>query len=95
MSGSSQLHRELAALHAELSKSSSAGAKPQESAETEAANGPAQSPGAYFDQQLNELSKALSDYTGTAEDLIAEHPLASVLGAFVVGLALGRMVGRA
>jgi len=75
----------------------SGGSKLQpEAAKVEARRGEgASSPASDLEQQLSELSEALSAYTGSAEDFIAEHPLACVLGAFVVGLALGRMVGRA
>lgn len=96
MSGSSNLGHELAALHAELNKPSKASATQQPRAmKHETVDGANSSLAADLEQQLNELSKALSEYSGSIEDFIAEHPLASVLGAFVAGLALGRVMGRA
>lgn len=99
MPRTSHIHHELASLHAELSKPSRSiskaaphAAKHEEESDPEdgdtllAAN---------LEEHVNELSTALSEYTGSVEEFIAEHPLASVLGAFVFGLALGRMMGRA
>lgn len=100
MARSSHLHHELASLHAELSKPSRAAAKAKShpakhKVQSEAAEEADASFAADLEEQLKELSKALSEYTGSIEDFIAEHPLASVLGAFVLGLAIGRMMGRA
>jgi ElaB/YqjD/DUF883 family membrane-anchored ribosome-binding protein len=101
MAGSSSLHHELAALRAELGKISDTGSRPRsEAAKREGGSDAAETeaPSAFtadLEEQLSELTKALSEYTGDVEDFIAEHPLASVLGAFVIGLALGRMMGRA
>jgi ElaB/YqjD/DUF883 family membrane-anchored ribosome-binding protein len=93
MAGASDLHHELAALHAELNKSSRSAPKPEAEKHKDVDDADS-SLVADLEEQLGELSKALSDYTGSVEEFIAEHPLASVLGAFVLGLAFGRMMGR-
>lgn len=100
MARSSHIHHELASLHAELNKPSRAAAKAKShAAKHEAKSDIVEEVDASFaadlEEQLRELSKALSEYTGSAEDFIAEHPLASVFGAFVLGVAIGRMMGRA
>lgn len=92
MARSSHIHHELASLHAELNKPSRAA---KHEAKSDIVEGAGPSFAADLEEQLKELSKSLSEYTGSAEDFIAEHPLASVLGAFVLGVAIGRMTGRA
>lgn len=88
---SSSLHHELNALRAELGKPSAAAAQsPQGAAADEIDETLARA----MDEQLSALTKALSDYTGNMEDFIAEHPLASMLAAFALGVAVGRMTGR-
>ena len=94
MARSSHIHHELASLHAELNtKAKSHAAK--HNAKSEIVEEVDASFAADLEEQLKELSAALSEYTGSAEDFIAEHPLASVLGAFVLGVTIGRMMGRA
>ncbi len=95
MAGGSSIHHELNALRMELGKRfrPDAEAARHETTSDDADDG-GSSFAANFEEQLNELSKALSEYTGSTEDFIAEHPLASVLGAFVLGVAVGRMMGR-
>ncbi|PVE22873.1 hypothetical protein DC522_18580 [Microvirga sp. KLBC 81] len=100
MARASHIHHELASLHADLNKPSRAAAKAKSHAAkhertTNAAEEANASFAADLEEQLKELSKALSEYSGNVEDFIAEHPLASVLGAFVLGVAIGQMVGRA
>jgi len=100
MAGSSSLHEELGALRAELRPAAKPEAErrhdgpeaPSSAASDEAA--PSVSL-ADLEGQLSELGKALSGYTGSVEDFVAEHPLASVLAAFALGVAVGRMMGRA
>jgi hypothetical protein len=36
----------------------------------------------------------LEDLAENAEGTIADHPLAAVAGAFLLGIAVGRMTGR-
>lgn len=98
MARPSQLHHELASLHAELNKPSRAAKAKSHPAKQKLKSDADEEADASFtadlEEQLKELSKALSEYTGSVEDFIAEHPLASVLGAFVLGIAIGRMMGR-
>lgn len=94
------LHHELAALQAELGKASGAGSKPrsafvQQEVKGDAADDAVPSLAADLQEQLGELGRELSAYTDGVEEAIAEHPLASVLGAFLFGLALGCMMRRA
>ncbi|WP_168220364.1 hypothetical protein [Azospirillum thermophilum] len=42
---------------------------------------------------LAELRDTLSDAGGEAEAVIARHPLAAVAGAFLLGIAVGRVWG--
>lgn len=99
MAGSSGIHHELAALKAELGKTS---APPRKShpeavaheAAIETVDQADKSFASDFEEQMKDLGEALSAYTGSAEDFIAEHPLACVLAAFVLGIAAGRMMGR-
>ena len=101
MATTSSLHEELGALKAELCKGTSppseertgrlerpSSAKADAAAQTSAAS-------TELEEQLRELGKVLSEYTGNTEDLIAEHPLLSVLAAFALGVAVGRLMGRA
>lgn len=46
-------------------------------------------------EQLGELGKALSEHTGSIEDFVKERPLVSVLAAFALGMAVGRLMGKA
>jgi hypothetical protein len=47
------------------------------------------------EEQLRELGEVLSESTGSIEDFVKEHQLASTLAAFVLGVAIGRLMGRA
>jgi len=98
MADTSSLHHELAALQAELGKPSGSGSgQRSDCAEREVkSDAPdAASPlAADLEEPFRELNEALSAHMGSVEDFIAARPLASVLGAFVLGLALGRMTGR-
>jgi hypothetical protein len=47
-----------------------------------------------FDERLHDLGDALSELAAGAEELFAKHPLGSVLAAFVLGIAIGRLIGR-
>ena len=45
-------------------------------------------------RQLDELANALTGFLEEAERDIAEHPGRSVVGALVVGILIGRLLGR-
>lgn len=98
MTDTSGLHHELAALRAELDRPSRAGSSRTSDSAAGTTGGADDEAGRSFmaewEEPLKEWSEALSEYAGNAEDLIAAHPLASVLTAFVLGIAVGRMVGR-
>jgi ElaB/YqjD/DUF883 family membrane-anchored ribosome-binding protein len=95
MAGSTRLHEVLGALRAELREAPAPKAERHTSAPEE--TGPAAQADASvadLEEQLRELGKALSDYTGGVEDFVREHPLVSVAAAFALGIAIGRMMGR-
>jgi ElaB/YqjD/DUF883 family membrane-anchored ribosome-binding protein len=43
---------------------------------------------------LRELQDKLSEAASDAEEVVLAHPLAAVASAFLLGLVLGRMMGR-
>ncbi len=89
MPGRENLHQELRTLRDELGRrtQSEAVASTQEEAAPEV---PQSAPSG----QWQELEQALSEIADNAEEAVAKHPLAAVLGAFVLGVAIGRLVGR-
>ena len=44
--------------------------------------------------QLGDLANAVTSFLEEAEKDIAEHPAQSVIGALVVGILIGRLLGR-
>lgn len=76
--------RELDMLHAELGARSasaqSADTSPKE-ARTE------------LDDALDELQRALTSAAAEAEEMVTEHPMASLAAAFCVGMIVGRLSG--
>jgi len=98
MRDAANLRAELDGLRDDLHKSprSSRSSASTERAQRKAAGKTATDPeaGTELEEQLSELGKVLSEYTGSIEDLVKEHPLASTLAAFVLGVAVGRLMGR-
>jgi hypothetical protein len=47
-----------------------------------------------LDDQFRELKRAVSDLADDASDEIAERPLVSVLGAFILGIVVARLLSR-
>ena len=45
-------------------------------------------------EQLQDLIATFKDYIEEAEHNIAEHPAASVVGALLVGILIGRYIGK-
>jgi len=43
---------------------------------------------------LHDFEDTLSDAAEDAEDIVISHPLAAVAAAFLLGLVIGRVVGR-
>ncbi|MFC4174543.1 hypothetical protein ACFOYU_21230 [Microvirga sp. GCM10011540] len=86
------IHEELGALQADLARRSPSaqdGAAPRSAETNIGAAGPDG-----LEEQLRELGQALSGLAENTEDAIAEHPIAAVLAAFVLGVAVGRLLGR-
>jgi ElaB/YqjD/DUF883 family membrane-anchored ribosome-binding protein len=98
MAGSTGLRDELDVLRAELRKTSvSKGAAAAAAPVLPEGSGDAAQPvasAADFEEQLRELGRVLSEHTGSAEDFVAEHAFVSVLAAFALGVAVGRLMGR-
>lgn len=46
-------------------------------------------------EQLGQLGKALSEHTGSIEEFVRQRPLVSVLAGFALGIAVGRLMGKA
>jgi hypothetical protein len=99
MTGAANLHAELDALRTDLHQTSGS---MQAATATErmlrmdndqAATAPG--PKTEFEEPLRELGRMLSEHTGSIEDFVKEHQLASALAAFVLGVAVGRLMGRA
>ncbi len=44
--------------------------------------------------QLRELANEVTNYFGQAEKTISAHPTESVVGALLVGILIGRLLGR-
>jgi len=53
----------------------------------------AETPHSEFDRALNELKQCFTDVAEEAEELVGEHPVASLAAAFVLGLVIGRITG--
>ncbi|MBF9233646.1 hypothetical protein [Microvirga alba] len=99
MAGPIPVHEELSALQAELHKAPKSETRRSSGRTASAAeNRPeAAGSGAFAEQleaQMSDLGDALSGYTGSAEDFIVKHPLVSILTAFALGVAIGRVMGR-
>jgi len=98
MVGATSLRDELDLLRAELGRKEpgthSASADPL-SAKTGGEAASQAEAMAEFGEQLGELGKALSEHTGSIEEFVKERPLVSVLAAFALGIAVGRLMGRA
>jgi len=94
------LHRaELAKLRAELAAPGPAGGPPLREAMSDTEAGPdcdAVEPNHIHDlaAMLHEAQDKLADTAEDVEDFVISHPLAAVAAAFLLGLALGRVVGR-
>ena len=89
MPGRENLHQELRTLRDELGRRVQSESVPHA---PEHAAPEVPKPGS--SGQWQELEQALSEIADNAEEAVAKHPLAAVLGAFVLGVAIGRLTGR-
>ena len=106
MTADADMARELAALHEELSAplraSSAAPVEREAAAEKKAASGPKAEPHQgeaaaeerEAAEQLHDFINLMKEFIEGAEHNIAEHPTASVIGALLVGILIGRLLGR-
>ena len=85
---------ELRALRAELAGRPAPGAAAQQKPGdgTLAGDDPAVRP--EWAAEMETLRAALSEMSDAAEDLVADHPLVSVLSAFLLGVAVGQWLER-
>jgi len=44
--------------------------------------------------ELRDLANVITEFVEEAEQNVSEHPTASVVGALVVGILIGRLLGR-
>jgi ElaB/YqjD/DUF883 family membrane-anchored ribosome-binding protein len=44
--------------------------------------------------ELRDLANVLAEFVEKAEQNVSEHPTASVIGALVLGILIGRLLGR-
>jgi acid phosphatase family membrane protein YuiD len=79
------LRREIAAMRAEQTATDASG-DVEEAAAAES--------GADLNQQLHTLGHEISALADEAEKVIADHGLASVVGAFILGILIGRIFHR-
>jgi hypothetical protein len=79
------LRREIAAMRAEQTATDTVGDGQAEAAFQS---------GAHFNEQLHALGHELSALADEAEKTIANHGLASVIGAFILGIVIGRVFHR-
>jgi hypothetical protein len=84
---------ELRALRAELAGRPTPGAQAQQKPGEElAGDDPAVRP--EWAAEMETFRAAVSEMTDAAEDLVADHPLVSVLSAFLLGVAVGQWLER-
>lgn len=83
------LIHELSALRAALGRRHPAQEPPSADPGDEDPTGEAVDPG--LSDILEDLKTELTELTGAAEDMVAEHPTAAVASAFLLGILVGRM----
>lgn len=108
MTADATLARELAALQDELSaprrERPSPAPEPEPKPEPPAAEPPAAEPKPQPSaeggedrrtaEQLGDFIDTLKEFIEEAEHNVSEHPAASVIGALLVGILIGRLLGR-
>jgi len=98
MTTDADMARELAALHEELSTSRRAEAAGGQQAASRQKPEPRQAEATAEEreasEQLHDFINVIKEFIEDAEHSIAEHPAASVIGALLVGILIGRLLGR-
>ena len=100
MTGRSQTARELAALQEEMSASKGRRRPPtahrdvtgDEEAQADAEDVAAEEPAAAAED--GDFLNMVREFIAEAEHNVAEHPAASVIGALLVGILIGRVLGK-
>lgn len=87
---------ELQALKEELAAGRGERPAAEHAEQTEAEPPPAGEPDEdrHIVEQLQDLIATFKDYIEEAEHNIAEHPAASVVGALLLGILIGRHIGK-
>lgn len=99
MASDPALSRELKALREELSTAQRERAGPVAAPEREPSAPPSQPPedraeDEHLRKQLGEFIDEATQFFEHAEKSIAAHPAQSVVGALLVGILIGRLIGR-
>jgi len=99
MKSDAVLARELAALREELQALRRERPTPATDADTAGTNkaaGAAANAGEAWQipEQFGDFLKLIKEFTEEAEHNVAEHPAASVVGALLLGILIGRMLGK-
>ena len=99
MNSDTVLARELAALREELQalrRERPAPAGNRDAAAADTAARPAADAGEAWQipEQLGDFMKLVKEFTEEAEHNVAQHPAASVIGALLIGIVIGRMLGK-
>jgi ElaB/YqjD/DUF883 family membrane-anchored ribosome-binding protein len=101
MTADAALSRELKSLHEELSAAHPEYLSP--SVDNASASGGTAAPtslsedtpeGEQLPGELRELVNAITEFFDEAEKNVSAHPTASVIGAMVAGILIGRLLGR-
>jgi ElaB/YqjD/DUF883 family membrane-anchored ribosome-binding protein len=92
------LSREVKSLHEEVSAARNSEPPPDDMRGGETGQRAAQPEANVADQrpktEAGEIVKAIAEFVAEAENNIAAHPAANMLGALVVGILIGRLLAR-
>jgi hypothetical protein len=89
------LSRELKSLQDEISDSNRERPSPPPDRRVTPSGQPEDKPqGQPSNGQIREFVKDITEFFADAENKVSAHPAASVIGAMVVGILIGRLLGR-
>ena len=91
MTGTQPLRAELDAMREELSHK---GAIDVSALRTPANDAAQMTAGTELESLLQELQAKLEDASRNTEDLVKSHPVVALASAFLIGIAVGRSLGR-